>query len=789
MDLDIPAIEKKWKDLWEKNNIYSYNPEVRDREKWFSIDTPPPTVSGKVHLGHAFSYPQQDFIARYKRMLGYNVYYPFGFDDNGLPTERYTEKSLGIKGEKMDPGRFIELCHQEASKARESMLQVYVDLGLSANFQDAYTTSSEISTRLSQLMFLDLVEKNKVYRTEAPVIRCPVCLTAISQIEMKDSERNTDFVYVKFGKLTIATTRPELIGACVAVMVNPADKRYKNLIGSTTTVPIYSHDVPIIGDESIAMDKGTGAEMLCTFGDQNDMNLWRKYSPGTRIILTENGHLNEKAGFLEGLGIVEARKKIIAELESRGLIEKRERIRHSVNVHERCDTPVEIGISKQWFVKCLDSKEELKEFSEKIIWIPEHMRARLNNWIDGLKWDWCISRQRFLGIPFPVWYCNSCGNTIFARPEELPVDPRFESSTRSCASCGSTDISPETDVMDTWATSSLTPRLSTEPYGLFDLLYPSDIRFQGHDIISFWAFTTILRSKYHYDVIPWKQIYINGIVSDSEGRKMSKSKGNIVDPEFFLGEYGADAVRYWASTVIPGDDAYVREQDFVRGRKIVIKLFNAAKLVNMLTGSRVVKEFTSYPKFPVNAWIISKLNETVTKYRSYMDDYQVSRARGELDNFFWNTYCDNYLEISKAILKEESSVGTETASEVVNICNFSLIQILILYAPILPFITEELYQSNPLKQKPSIHIESMPEPSKVDNVTKDVEEVDYIIDLLTRIRALKSSMKLSMNARIESITLAGNVVLINKYASVLKTVMNIGNLNAVQSETAGASII
>ncbi len=788
MDLDIPAMEKKWKDFWVKNKIYSYDPGVENREKWFSIDTPPPTVSGKVHLGHAFSYPQQDFIARYRRMVGYNVYYPFGFDDNGLPTERYTEKSLGIKGEKMDKGHFIDLCHQEASKARENMLQVYVDLGLSANFEDVYITSSNSSMRISQLMFLDLINKEKAYRTEAPVTRCPVCLTAISQIEMKDSERNTDFVYVTFGKLTIATTRPEMIAACVAVMVNPMDERYREMIGLTTTVPIYSYEVPIIADENIAMDKGTGAEMLCTFGDQNDVNLWRKYSPGTRIILTENGHLNENAGFLQGLGITEARKKIISELESNGFVVKKERIKHSVNVHERCDTPVEIGISKQWFVKCLDAKEELKEFSSEIIWTPEHMRSRLINWIDGLKWDWCISRQRFLGIPFPVWYCNSCGKTIFAKQEELPVDPRFETGERRCDSCGSNDIVPEMDVMDTWATSSLSPRLSTEPYGLFDLLYPSDIRFQGHDIISFWAFTTILRSKYHYDVIPWKRIYINGMVSDSEGRKMSKSKGNILDPEFFLGEYGADAVRYWASTVIPGDDAYVREQDFVRGRKTVIKLFNAAKLVMMLTASTECIEPITPPKFPVNIWIMSKLNDTISKYRSLMEEFQVSRARTELDNFFWNTYCDNYLEISKAMLRDEKNLQEGVATEIVNTCNFSIKQILILYAPVLPFITEELYESNPMKRKKSIHLESMPEPVKTLSSDRSVDEVDYVVSILSKIRGLKSSMKLSMGARLESVVLSGSVQTIEKYSNEIMSVMNIGKIAVKESETVNASL-
>ncbi|MCL4479962.1 MAG: valine--tRNA ligase, partial [Candidatus Thermoplasmatota archaeon] len=586
MDLDIPAMEEKWKKYWSENRIGSFDRSVLERNRCFSIDTPPPTISGKMHMGHAFSYPHQDFIARYKRMRGYNVYYPWGFDDNGLPTERFTEKALGIKAEKTDLAEFIRLCMQESAKAEEDLKKNWMNLGFSADFSNSYRTFSDESMRVSQSMFLDMISKGRAYREEGPTIRCPTCRTAISQIDLKDITQNSEFVYIKFRgpdiDVMIATTRPELIGACVAVAVNPQDERYSGIIGKVLETPFYHNKVKVIADEMVSSEKGTGAEMVCTFGDQNDIYLWRKYNLETRIILDDFGKFRESAGPISGLTVREGRKRIIELLEAEGVVDHIERIRHSVNAHERCDTPVEFGISKQWYVKVLDIRDDLKRYAHSVDWIPQHMRVRIDNWIDGLKWDWGISRQRFLGVPFPVWYCDTCGATVYAEPKMLPVDPRTANVSMKCPKCGSDSLEPERDVMDTWATSSLSPRLAMIHDGIFPKLYPMDVRFQGHDIISTWAFTTIVRSYIHDGSVPWKEIMISGNVYDPQGQKMSKSRGNIIEPGSLVAEYGADSVRYWASTALPGEDIRVREQDFVRGRRTVIKIYNAAKLVTML---------------------------------------------------------------------------------------------------------------------------------------------------------------------------------------------------------------
>ncbi len=777
MDLDIPAMEEKWKRYWAENSIGSFDRSVLERNKCFSIDTPPPTISGKMHMGHAFSYPHQDFIARYKRMRGYNVYYPWGFDDNGLPTERFTEKALGIKAEKTELAEFIKLCMQESAKAEEELKKSWIDLGFSADFSNSYRTFSEESMRISQSMFLDLVSKGRAYREEGPTIRCPTCRTAISQIDLKDITQNSEFVYVKFRaeefEVMIATTRPELLGACVAVAVNPQDARYAGAIGKTLDVPVYHRRVKIIADDIVSSDKGTGAEMVCTFGDQNDIYLWRKHGLETRIILDDFGKFKDSAGPISGLSVREGRKKIIELLQAEGIVDHVERIKHSVNAHERCDTPVEFGISKQWYVKVLDIRDELKRYAHSVEWIPQHMRVRIDNWIDGLKWDWGISRQRFLGVPFPVWYCKSCGSTVYADLNMLPVDPRTSDIPVKCSSCGSNSLDPERDVMDTWATSSLSPRLAMIHDGIFPKLYPMDIRFQGHDIISTWAFTTIVRSAIHDKLAPWKWIMISGNVYDPQGQKMSKSRGNIIEPITLISEYGADSVRYWASTALPGEDIRVREQDFVRGRRTVIKIYNAAKLVSMLINSMNIPEFME-PVSPVNLGILAHFNELIRNVTVLMEDFQFSRARAEVDNFFWNVFCDNYLEIAKASMARLEA-SSPLKREMGWTLKFVMMGIMKMYAPIMPFITEEVYSMIGGRQK-SIHTETWPETVLLADEDTLKAGFQVLLETISAVRALKSSKKLSMGTPLEKITIEGKAAIISQYVEEIRAVMNIADL-------------
>ncbi len=765
--LDIKSMEDKWKDYWLKNNIFKFE---NNSKKIFTIDTPPPTVSGKMHVGHAYSYPQQDFIARYKRMKGYNVFYPWGFDDNGLPTERFVEKEKNVTIDNTNLDDYIKICREVSSEAEKELYKAWYDTGLSANFSDYIDTSSDFSIKLSQELFLDLANKKRAYRAEAPYITCPTCRTAISQIEMKDAIISTDLVYINFNGIDIATTRPEMLGACIAIFVNPDDDRYKNLINKTVKVPLYNYDVKIMADEAIDKNFGTGAEMLCTFGDQNDLELWRKYKLDSRIIL-KNSKINDNK-FLINLNIKDARKKIIEELKNSNYVIKIEKIKHNVNTHERCGTPIEIGISKQWYIKDLDIKDELIKFGNKIEWIPDYMKTRYINWVNGLRWDWCISRQRYFGVPFPVWYCNKCNNIIFADKNELPVDPRLDKKHRICNKCGSDDLSPETDVMDTWATSSISPTLYLKHKNLD--VKTMDVRFQGHDIITSWAFTTILRSYLHYNEIPWKKIAISGNVYDPFGQKMSKSKGNIVEPKEIINNYGADALRFWASTTLPGENIKLREQDLIRGKKTVIKLYNSFNLLKILSNNE--KSEKTEIKFAINKWILTKMEKTIKDVTSYMDNYEIMKARNTLDKFFWDDYCDNYLEIIKNEMQK-----SDRRNETIYTSFYVIENILKMYSPVMPFITEELYHEIYKNFNNSISFEKYPE---YDNnlIFNEEKDIDYIIDIIDKIRNIKSNMKVSMAEPLDNLIISGNAKIIENYSYILSDLMHIKNINIKDSD-------
>lgn len=739
MELNLPEMEQKWREFWERNDVYRYSPQ-RGKPS-FSIDTPPPTVSGDIHMGHGFGYVHQDIIARYKRMKGFDVFYPMGFDNNGLPTEKFAEKIFGKRSNKVPREEFLEMCNTARKEGRAKIMEVFRLLGLSADLNNPYESNSTESRRITQSLFLDLIKKERAYREKGAVTICPTCMTAISQIDMKDMERTTEFYYVSFGdigenKLEIATTRPEMISACVALCVNPEDERYKTLIGKSATVPIYSHSVPVISDPYVDMEKGTGMEMICTFGDQNDVDLWKKHSLDTRIVIDLYGRMIGDQVIPEGSLSTDARKKIISKLKEDGLLLKSERKKQNVNVHERCDTPLEIGISNQWFIRYLDLKEELLKQGRKVTWYPEFMHVRYENWVNGLKYDWCISRQRISGIPFPVWYCRNCGEMVLADEKDLPVDPRETVYPGKCVKCGSNQFDPDTDVMDTWATSSISPRLAQIPKGIFPELYPMDIRFQGHDIIVAWAFTTIVRSLIHDNKLPWNGVYVNGMVRTSKGLKMSKSRGTGYTPIDFINEYGTDALRHWTTVASNGEDLVVSEKDLRRGRRTVIKIMNAANLVRELTDGTISPETGSGI---AEQWVLSKLKETVKSATNFLDKYDISHARALVDNFFWNVFCDRYLELCKPRIRSE----TIPESEKEMIRNTLLLvfdSILKMYAPVMPFITEELYHTIRDRKEDSIHLENWPEVDWNTDSHK-VDDMEYVVELIDSARSTLSNSR------------------------------------------------
>ena len=651
---DFKQQEKEWQEYWEKEHTYKF--DLSNKKEVYAVDTPPPTVSGKMHIGHAFSYSQQDFIVRFRRMLTGNVFYPFGTDDNGLPTERFVEKLKNVKSKNMSRAEFIDLCLSTLKEVIPGFVQDWKDLGISADYTVSYSTIDRQTQKISQKSFIDLYSKKEVYEKEFPSIWCWECQTAIAQAELEDKEQETLFSTLKFkaeGKdLLIATTRPEMLPACVAVFVNPNDARYKKLVGKKATVPLLDYEIPIIADESAQMDKGTGVLMICSYGDKYDVASVNKYKLAPRLILNKDGTIN--FGEYKGLRIKQARKKILEELNNAGLVAEQKPIRHTVNVHDKCGTEIEMLPTAQWFIKVVDKKEQLLAQGRKIRWYPESMLKRYENWVNGLDWDWLVSRDRHFGIPIPVWKCEKCGEIIVAEEKELPVDPL--QMKKKCSKCGS-NAKGETKVLDTWATSSLTPQIAANLVHN-KVSIPFSLRPQAHDIIRTWAFYTIVKSYLHEKKIPWKDIAISGNVS-LKGEKMSKSKGNVIDPKFVLEKYGADCLRYWAAGSKLGEDLDYMEKDLVTGNKFVTKLWNASKFAIMhlddFENSIDVEELKA-----IDLWLLSKMNRMIKESTESFMNYEYSKTRAAVEQFFWKDLCDNYLEIVKDRLYNPAKRGQKS---------------------------------------------------------------------------------------------------------------------------------
>ncbi len=747
---DFKSSEKKWKEYWGKHKIYSFNP--KSKKKIYSIDTPPPTISGKIHMGHAFSYTHTDIIARYKRMQGFEIFYPFGFDNNGLPTERLVEKEKNVKANKLSREEFNKLCLEVSKKYELKFKEFWGDLGLSVDWSLLYSTINQEVQKASQYSFIELYKKKREYRKEAPTIWCPECQTAIAQVELEDRELSSTFNDVLFeveGKhITIATTRPELLPSCVAVMVHPDDDRYKYLIGKKAKVPLFNYLVPIIADERADPEKGTGIVMCCTFGDLTDINWWYAHNLPLKISIRKDGVMDKAAQIYEGLPIKEARKKIIEDLKEKKLLKSQKPITHSVNVHERCGTEIEFLVTKQWFIKYLDLKDEFIKQGEKINWYPQHMKVRYDNWIKGLQWDWLISRQRYFGVPFPVWYCKSCGEIILAEESQLPVNPLKDNPKKPCV-CGSKEFIPENDVMDTWATSSLTPQINSKWISdkkLFESLFPMTLRPQAHDIITFWLFNTVVKSYLHHKKIPWTNIMISGHGLDPQGKKMSKSKGNLIEPISLLEKYPADAIRFWATGSRLGDDLPYQEKDVVTGQKTITKLWNAAKfsMIHLKEKPKKIK-LEAFDK-----WILIKLNKVIETSTKELDKYEYSKIKLETENFFWNVFADYYLEIIKDRLYNPDKRGSYAKQSAQYALYYTLLNIIKLFAPIMPFITEEVYQMHFKKHEKeiSIHLSKWSEQDKKLTDKKLEQAGDKAVEIISEVRKFKSKQQKSLKTEI-----------------------------------------
>ena len=741
--------EKKYKLYWEKNKIYTFNPN--STKPIYSIDTPPPTVSGKMHIGHAFSYSQQDFVIRYKRMQGYNIFYPFGTDDNGLPTERLIEKEKNITPQKVGRKEFIKICLNTLNKElRPKYIQDWKSIGISCDWSIFYTTINKHCQKISQKSFIDLYKQKREYRKRTPFMWCPECQTAIAQVELKDKEKESQFVYIKFDTsinkpIVIATTRPELMPACIAIHVHPKDKKYKEFINQKAKIPFFNREVKIYANEDVDPDFGSGAVYHCTFGDMDDAEWIEKFKIQPIEIMDKDGTLNEKAGKYQGLNSKQARKAIIEDLQKAGLIQKIEPIKHVVNTHERCDTEIEILMTDQWFIKYLDLKQQFLKQGSKLNWYPKHMKNRYDNWVKGLKYDWCISRQRYFGIPFPVWYCKKCNEIILADESQLPVDPLTDKPKDPCPKCKSTSFEPEKDILDTWATSSLTPQIVASLFPkLYKKLYPMNLRPQAHDIISFWLFNTVVKSYLHNKINPFRDVVISGWALDPKGKKMSKSKGNIIEPQEMIQKYSADCLRFWAASSKLGEDLPFQEKELVAAQRLTTKLWNASKF----SFSHLENYKLQKPKKLeiLDLWLLIKLNQLVKSSTDAFDKYEYSRTKIETENFFWNVFCDYYLEIIKDRLYNSNKRGQQQKISAQYTLHYSLLTILKLLAPITPFITEEVYQHYYAKKEKckSIHISSWP---KYDPklINKKAEKIgDKTIQLISEVRKFKSKNNKSL---------------------------------------------
>ncbi len=779
MALDLHKKEEKWQKCWQKNGIYQF--DEKSKAPVYSIDTPPPTVSGTMHMGHAFAFSQQDFIARYKKMRGFNVFHPIGFDNNGLATALMVEKKKGIKQKHFSRDEFTELVLKETAEEEKKMKAAFEGIGISFDWSLLYRTIDDLARKTAQHSFLDLHKQGRLYQKEAPTMWCPSCETAVAQAELEDREIESTFNDIVFktreGKeVIVATTRPELLPACVAVFVHPTDKRYKQLVGKNLKVPLFDLEVPVKEDLRADPEKGTGIVMCCTFGDQTDMEWYFAHNLPLRVAITGGGKMNELAGNYKDLGLVEARKAIIEDLKKERLLKGQKPIRHAVNVHERCKTEMEILPSKQWFVKYLDLKEEYIVKAEALEWVPAFMKARYDNWIRGLQWDWCISRQRYYGIPFPVWHCKKCGEVKLASEKELPVDPLKDKPKGKCK-CGSTEFGPEEDVLDTWFTSSLTPQINCKwvlDREFFEKMFPMDLRPQGHDIIALWAFNTIVKALFHQKQLPWKTITINGWALDPKGKKMSKSLGNVIRPEEMIQKYCADALRYWAGLPVLGEDVPFMEKEMVAGKKFITKLHNASRFVEMVLKKSKPAKIDKKALQPEDKAVLSKLNRLIKESTEAFDKFEFSKVLNPVRNFFWQEFADYYIEeVKTRVYNEKDKTGPIAAA----VLQEAVWKTVLMLSPFIPHTTEEIAQTSFkkfLKEK-SIHLESWPEADESFFDEEAEKGWEHANRMIAEMRKQKSQQKKPLNTPVKKAVVELNADL-KGFEGLIKRTMSIASL-------------
>ncbi|GAA1952251.1 valine--tRNA ligase [Agromyces allii] len=834
----LEGLETVWADAWERDGVYDFPRAEATRETIYSIDTPPPTASGSLHIGHVFSYTHTDVMARFQRMRGRHVFYPMGWDDNGLPTERRVQNYYGVRCDPTLPyeadfvppfeggdgkstkaadqkpisrRNFIELCERLTVEDEKQFEALWRSLGLSVDWKQSYRTIADEAIFTSQLAFVRNVERGEAYQALAPTLWDVTFRTAVAQAELEDREQPGHYHRVSFhrpdgGTIEIETSRPELIAACVALVAHPDDERYQPLFGTTVTSPVFGVEVPVLAHHLAQKDKGTGIAMICTFGDVTDVVWWRELDLPNRAIIGFDGRVIAdapeaitteagRAAFAEiaGKTAFSAKQAVVDLLRASGdLLGEPKAITHPVKFFEKGDRPLEIVSTRQWYIsngaRDAGLKERLLEHGRGIDWHPDFMRVRYENWVGGLSGDWLVSRQRFFGVPIPVWYpLDEAGDPKFDEPivatrDILPVDPSsapapgFDEAQRGAPG----GFIGEHDVMDTWATSSLTPQLAggweRDPE-LFDLVYPYSLRPQGQDIIRTWLFSSTLRAELEHGTAPWTNAAISGFIVDPDRKKMSKSKGNVVTPAGLLEQHGSDAVRYWAASSRLGTDASFDPQNPTQvkiGRRLAIKVLNAAKFILGFEGAAdaAVTE-------PVDRSMLAELAEVVAKATKSLEAYDHARALELSETFFW-TFCDDYLELVKERAYGEPSA--EQASAVAAL-KTALAVLLRLFAPVIPFATEEVWSWS---NEGSVHHAAWPTLDELAARGEAGTELLTVSSLaLTGIRRAKTAAKASQKTPVTRAVIAApaaTVALLTAVASDLRAVGRIAELSFVEAD-------
>lgn len=752
------TIEEKWQKYWADNKTYAFK-GVDAPGELYSIDTPPPFTSGELHMGHVLSYSFFDFVARYKRMRGFNVYYPQGWDTQGFPTEVKVEKKFG----RLPPVQFREKCIEWTREFIAKMRQQMNEMAFSPDWDYEYRTMEPDYHRKVQLSLIEMYNKKFVYRAEYPVYWCPTCGSAIAKAELEDVPKDGMIFDIKFTgpngeDLIIATTRPELMSACVAVLYHPEDERYKSLTGKKVRTAL-GKEVPVFADKEVDKEFGTGLLMVCTFGDKMDVVWMHRYKLPIIKAISQYGKMQncDDCPELNGLKVAEAKKKVIEILEAKGKIVGKKPLKQTVKVHDRCKNPIELLTSMQWFIDIKNTGKAVKDMAHKIEWVPDFGISYLIDWVEGAEWDWVISRQRVFGTPIPFYYCEKCKATEPA--DELPFYAE-KAKQRQCK-CGN-EMKPETSTCDCWVDSSITPLIISGWPGdnekdkrMFEKLYPISLRPQGVEIVRTWAFYTIVRSGIGLTGIPpWNTILLNGNVLAPDGKKMSKSLGNIISPTDLRKEYPTDAIRQWAAlSGAMAKDRPFSYEDIKYAKSFVTKFWNAARFIE-----KGLEGYDGYSVpfgnlHPIDKWMFSRMNQVITEFTGHMEKFEFHYALSKFQAFFWHEVCDNYLEYVKHRVYQPEIHGKEAKQSAQFVLNYVLYNSLKLLAPISPHVTEEIYHvSFGAKEGKSIHLSEWPKPKEID--ASSISSLEQFHKLISEIRQMKAKNKLAQNAEIAKISIS-----------------------------------